>query len=204
MSNAADVSDTADMKSAVAIKSAEIRSRFTWTDELAEEAKRLYLSGLSANEIYPIIKAPTRNVVIGKLNRMGVLKRTEIFSPVPMKPVNPGSIGAIRNNKKVKPLVKKRVFRFESSVPATVAPIQAEAGPDEGVDIFGLRTGVCRWPIGGSGHLTKFCGTEFPDEGVYCTTCRQRAYNPLTAKQKRSAMRGALWAAGVNSTDRRG
>lgn len=45
-----------------------------WTDDLLEECARLYLEGMSAGNIAKY-KGLTRNQVIGKLGRKGILKK---------------------------------------------------------------------------------------------------------------------------------
>lgn len=48
---------------------------FEWTEENTETAVGLYNSGCTLSEIAEIISAPSRNVIAGKLKRLGVQGR---------------------------------------------------------------------------------------------------------------------------------
>lgn len=45
---------------------------FQWTDEILEKAKSLIASGYSAQQVCLEIGCPSRNIVIGKMNRLGL------------------------------------------------------------------------------------------------------------------------------------
>jgi hypothetical protein len=155
-------------------------SKFAWTDEIFEEAKRLYLVvGMSAAQVAKEVHAPTRNCVVGKLNRAGV------FKGLPSKVV------------RVKNEIRRPHMNVANMIKAP--PIIHEDTPALGLTILQLRPfhaeiTSCRWPIGGTGFEMKFCGRTTRGR-PYCKSCRKLSVNPQTAKQKNSSMRGALWAA---------
>lgn len=53
----------------------------TWTDERTDTLKRLWIGGLSASEIARELGGITRNAVIGKVDRLGLLARAKPSKP---------------------------------------------------------------------------------------------------------------------------
>lgn len=152
---------------------------FVWTDENFEIAKAAYLGGKSAQTIADQIGCSTRNQVIGKMFRAGVTKRIEPKSPKHIEP--------------------KRAHPIQQTVRNIPPPIIHEDIPELGLTILQLRPfhaeiTSCRRPLGGTGFEMKFCGRT-TRQGPYCKACRRLMYQPTTAKQKASGIRGALWAA---------
>lgn len=133
-----------------------------WTDDLTAEIIRRYVAGDGAADLARE-KGLTRNQVVSKLSREGVLRRREeIIRPVrPEKPARPQP--AARQPVAPPPVEPSIVIDF---VPR--APVGRKA---------------CLWPIGDPalpGYST--CGAAA--EGPYCGTHRKVAYQPTVAKKK--------------------
>ena len=58
-----------------------------WTDERVELLKRLWLDGLSASQIAKQLGGVTRNAVIGKVHRLGLVPRVITARPPPRRNV---------------------------------------------------------------------------------------------------------------------
>jgi GcrA cell cycle regulator len=150
-----------------------------WTEEIFEEAKASYLSGVSAETIRKAIGCPTRSAVLGKMHRAGLSKRLEPSAP--------------------RQVEAKRERAAPQKVRIAGPPAIREDAPELGVTIMQLRPfhaeiTSCRYPIGGSGWEMKFCGRN-TKKAPYCGKCRKLAFAPMTEKRKANSVRGALWAA---------
>lgn len=151
-----------------------------WTDAKFESAKSLYLGGLSASQVATELNKEarefvTRNSVIGVLNRRGVFKD--------------------RPESKIKRVKNEIPRRAPSVAVISSAPsVVHQPGPSGGISIMDLSLYTCRWIIGGTGHLAKYCGVK--TEKVYCECHGKIAWQPRTEKQEKARQRGALWAAG--------
>jgi hypothetical protein len=61
-----------------------------WTDERVEELKRLWAKGLSSSQIAKQLGGGlTRNGVIGKIHRLGIVKTSQNFQPTPIVALDP-------------------------------------------------------------------------------------------------------------------
>lgn len=125
-----------------------------WTDERVEELKALVLDGLSASQIAARMGAPSRNVVMGKIHRLGLGGR--------LKGVSGGRSSAAATPRPVpKP-------------PAPVVAPQNEPAAlvlDHGghVRLLDLGAASCRWPHGDPRDAEfHFCGHSHDGEGPYC------------------------------------
>jgi GcrA cell cycle regulator len=103
----------------------------------------------------------TRNACIGKARRMGLATRDNI----------PRAI-----------IEKRRIRRMKTKVDAPIAPREAErpvAPAPEGLDIYQLREGDCRWPLGKMHDHPPFryCGDAALLGRPYCSQHARRAYN---------------------------
>ncbi len=49
-------------------------SGFTWDQSRVARMKALWLDGRTATEIHEILRAPSRNAVVGKLHRLGLFR----------------------------------------------------------------------------------------------------------------------------------
>lgn len=151
-----------------------------WTDQRFETAKSLYLGGLSASQVAKELNKlthefVTRNSVIGVLHRRGVFKEM----PEPKM-------------KRAKGEVARRSPSV--SVVLSAPSIVHVPGPAGGIGIMDLKFTSCRWIIGGTGYLAKYCGAE--NDGIYCGAHSLMAFTPRSEKQRAASVRGAVWAAG--------
>lgn len=152
-----------------------------WNDENTAEAKRLFLDGKSATEIFEVIGAPTRNAVCGKLFRMGLTTSD--------KPHHTGK------NPSQRAKAQPRPPRFAPTAPAAAAA--ALATPPQSAEqvhlpadlaslprLADLPRHACRWPIGdfADGADQRFCGCARPaNDDSYCASHREISGKPVSA-----------------------
>lgn len=168
-----------------------------WTDERVAKAAKLYGEGLSCSQIAAELGGHvTRNAVIGKMTRMGVMRPTKPSRPArAVKPLDsaeqrrlaearraaqlapappptrrpppaPATVGALA-------LAEKPVF---ASAPATLVqpappPLRVVEVRDALVEpavIWKLAPHACRYPVGEKDGSHLFCGARQQEGSSYC------------------------------------
>jgi hypothetical protein len=133
--------------------------RRRWTDERLIEAARLFDEGQSAGVI-AIATGESRNAICGVLYRAG--KRRAGTASTVVAPKRP---------------------RRRRTMKASAAPEAAQAPPPvEPVDLMGLTTNSCRWPLGGRGGL--FCGAPITDPSPVSRRSRYCREHQLVASAR--------------------
>lgn len=146
-----------------------------WTTERMETARKMWVGGASGAEIKRAMGAASRNMVIAKLNRMGMLGTRQ-------KPAAP----ALKVKPKAAPKPAKAQPAFAPSVkvqhhpPSVVAGLHTVAQPlplSRQLRIMDPGFRGCRWPLEGPMDVTSAetrfcCAPGFP----YCATHAARAY----------------------------
>lgn len=139
-----------------------------WTDDNFATAKRLWNKGYSGEQIRQRIGAPTRNTVIGKLNRAGVTGDRSRVQAAARNPV-------LRS-------IPRKPTLTRSVVPKT-QPLPPPPPPAPGarlVQLEDLGRHDCRYPFGTAAPYT-FCGLPAEEGSSYCkehkrkTTRREKA-----------------------------
>jgi GcrA cell cycle regulator len=144
----------------------------SWTDARVRTLVALWKDGLSASRIATELGGVTRNAVLGKLHRLGLLgRRSAAARPRP------------------EPRPRRRARRVGAAA-AVRQEVPAHCEPS--IDLPGLvgqlealRARQCRWPIGDprSGGF-GFCGRP-AEAGPYCAAHRRQAYRPRPARPGR-------------------
>ncbi len=141
-----------------------------WTPARVGRALRLYLEeGLTAEEVaWALGPGFTRAAVIGKIRRLGYLKR-QVRKPVSAAPRAPRRCEPSRS-----------AWRMPPQLPPKPLPPLREVGPTGAVSALAhLSAGACRWPIDDPGvgrmHLMLFCGGA-AEGHAYCAAHRAIAY----------------------------
>jgi hypothetical protein len=134
------------------------RGPSAWTPEQLRRAVRLYLiEGFTAADVaYALGPAFTRAAVIGKLRRLGHLKRDVRVAADSLGATKVGRRPRLRASLRAEP-------RLPPQRPPQPLPPLREAGPTGlPVPLACLPAGACRWPIDDPGpgrmHLALFCG----------------------------------------------
>ena len=148
-----------------------------WTDDNARLAVDLYRDGKTASQIMQEIGAPSRNIVCGKLDRMG-MTRKDAPKPAP-KPKTSVAKVAARKPPAAKPPKRRSPVPMPPD-PTPLREVQEAARPDERViepadaprgaaeAHLALRDRQCRWPLGDPhGPDFHFCAAPVDDRERY-------------------------------------
>lgn len=160
-----------------------------WSDDRIEQLKSLWQNGLSASQVASALGNVTRNAVLGKLHRLGLLAGSPDKRPARLRSSMP-RCRAIRSSKGTlpAPVVEPDPFTFDDGSFATVVTVNDR---------------MCRWPIGdpkvGGFH---FCGQTTKAGSCYCEAHTQRAHQPATAKRRHRVHRVAIAGGGASATGR--
>jgi GcrA cell cycle regulator len=151
----------------------------TWADKDAEKLRKLHGEGLTSSQIADALGV-TRNAVMGKINRLGLLKQR---APRP---------------KHVRIKQKKPQKEKQTHLRAQPPQLRIATPPvsDQEIPIAQRRTlleltqATCRWPIGDPGRPGFFfCGAPPSASLPYCTHHAQRAYLTQPRRAKPFALR---------------
>lgn len=107
---------------------------YLWTEQAVSDLKRLHSEGLSASEIAKQIGCPSRNAVIGKVHRLGLVrqkpKRPEPKAPQPAPPPRPvnfarkPSRSADERREAFQAVADKALDRFDELMPQSPNPVR--------------------------------------------------------------------------------
>lgn len=129
-----------------------------WSAEETDTMRRLWASGLSAKQIAAQMDRVTRNAVLGRLWRMGLVRGD--------RQSRPPTFARIRRPKaaaKVKKINASSNPPRKLPAPETLAPL------DPKLTVLRLSAFTCRYPIGDPQHANfAFCGRLIHGERPYC------------------------------------
>ena len=154
--------------------------QLAWTDERISLLKQLCAEGLSYSQIAGRIGGVSRNAVIGKAYRLGLVKQsTETHRQQPQaKRPKPHRLNFDFARQKGPPS-SQRAKAAEASEHSLSLDASLHLIPDPAyadcLTLEQLKSGVCRFPIG---EPTKFCGRPTCERGFgsYCKEHAARAY----------------------------
>lgn len=152
----------------------------TWTAERTEKLKTLWAQGHSATVVAARLGGITRNAVIGKVHRMGlVLRGQSSGSRMARGPVS------IRKPKRIKaaPVRSRRISEIMRAEIAEAAPLLAgDTPPPSAVTFADLEPQHCRWPYGD--RPFKYCGCQKIEGLSYCAGHAARAFSVPSPQRK--------------------
>lgn len=172
-----------------------------WTDERVETLKRLWLDGLSANQIAKQLGGVTRNAVIGKVHRLGLAGRAAPSQPArpaykPPRPVSDNVRKAVADHQtrsratlRAVPPTSQDADAITGAMPRPL-PVRYEA--PGAATVLTLGAHMCKWPIGDpSSEGFTFCGkganaTGSTQRQAYCVEHARIAFQPATGGKKKA------------------
>ena len=158
-----------------------------WTDERIAGLTRLWRDGLTAKQIADRLGEVTRNAVIGKVHRLGLVRGAAVkaikLGPPPRKHAKRAVTAYARRDTDKLPPAPERETPMEDA-PRVFIP-----GP---VGVVDVQWSHCRWPLNDplAGADFRFCGQE-KMRGSYCAAHARVAYVPPQTKAQRAAARVA-------------
>ena len=155
-----------------------------WNEKNVETLRTLVEKGLSSSVIAAHMgRGFTRNSIIGKCHRLGIIRGKPRVSMEYGK--SPPLIKRDRNR-----FVATRVY---SKAPVRVIePLPEPASPgSQPVTLMDIRSGLCRWPLGDPRKDSfRYCGSECEATRSYCDFHHGLAYQP--ANDRRNERRRVL------------
>lgn len=130
----------------------------TWTDAKIDTITRMWAEGYSSGYIGTQV-GKTRNAVIGKLGRMGL-----IGDPVKNRQRAQDRDKAVRKRQEARARTAVPVLKAPKPAPRTA--IETPPPPPEGIPLEALTKHTCRWPLL-DGVPQLFCG-HHAEDGRYC------------------------------------
>jgi GcrA cell cycle regulator len=167
---------------------------WTWTDDRVEELKALFAQKKTGTQIQMAMGAPTRNVIVGKLARLGLNRGGTRIPGQPRaqrkpKPRQTGTV--IRLRKRPTGGLERRAEPvFDTApLPDMVEPI---IPMEQRCSVLDLNDSKCRWPIGDPQVNLFFCGAIPADGLPYCGFHSCVAYRPAPERRRNAAWRGRV------------
>lgn len=145
----------------------------TWTDARVELAKQLFEDGATASQAAMKLGGISRNAIIGKWHRMGLVRTPKQRSLMRAR----------------KPITRKeKIAKTPKRLPPTffAEPLPQPVETDIArVSLMDLERHHCRFPVGDPKDPTfGFCGCQ-PYPGLpYCEAHARRAYTPATLRSE--------------------
>ena len=138
-----------------------------WTSARVDELRARWNAGESGRDIWLAMGAPSRNAVVGKANRLGLLNNTDKKRP-------PGP--------RVKRLRGPGRPRTRPPTPVKPPPMLTTGSTPR--LIWQLAAGDCRMPIAGSGLETLFCAAPALPKQSYCAFHDRMAHALYTPRRQ--------------------
>lgn len=164
-----------------------------WTRERIDTLTKLWGDGLSASQVAEKIGGCTRNAVISKIHRLGLLGRAQDINRG--RQGSRGRVNAIRmtraanNNKPIAP--GSAAFNAPRGPTAEADPyestyVEIDVPIDERKQLVDLEQNDCRWPIGDPIHDDfHFCNGKKVPSTPYCAHHVNVAYRPFIPSDRR-------------------
>lgn len=162
---------------------------FAWTDETFQRAAELRRKGVPYSEIATEIGCHSRNAVIGKLKRAGLLPKRGAGNGDPRT-----------RAEKMAAAAERRDSMAAGAVPAAM-DIPHEPSK-HAVALLDVQHHHCRWPLNDPGPDFLFCGAIKSTGSSYCERHHQRSLQRTRAtpvvseaeRARRSAWAKQYWA----------
>lgn len=107
---------------------------FAWTDEAETALRKLYAEGFSSSQIAQQIGCPSRNAVIGKVHRLGIIRPVKVAKPAPIKAAHAPKKSKARppdrpvhreeRRERFQAIADKALEKFDAAVPVACEPVR--------------------------------------------------------------------------------
>lgn len=168
----------------------------TWTEQAESILRECWAEGYSGNEISFELAAidiyKSRNAIIGKAHRLGLVRENERALKSDLRYNPNGKSNRGRSKPKRKPAQPKIVdYNPVNTIPlkreAKPVPVRKDDAERVGIPMDQLTKHTCRWPVGkGTGADQRFCGCQIDPDACqpYCTEHMERSASQRTPEQR--------------------
>jgi hypothetical protein len=129
-----------------------------WTEERTERAKELWLGGFSASQIAADLGRVTRNSVIGKLNRLGLMGRGLPTQPQIRRTQPRVQVFTYKTERPAKPQPRQPPLPKVEKIATLIVSNAVSAPLSKALLIDALTARTCRWMDGHPKQGGTFCG----------------------------------------------
>lgn len=159
-----------------------------WTEENTAEVTRRWLKGESAAQIAVAMRIPTRNMVIGKTNRLG-LQRDLPSKPRAARPPRPKAVAKARPTPKVTPFAGGWGVAGSRLDPTPATKLRTGPVSVSPKTLLELKPCHCRWPLDWAedcaGSERMFCGSDATEGSSYCAPHHRLSRVHMTGKPEK-------------------
>lgn len=144
-----------------------------WTQERVEQLKTMWAAGLSAAQCAAKLgEGLTRNSIIGKVNRIGLVGRQAKTRATQIASRHPKRVAPLKAPKPAAPTAEEILA---TSLPPDQSPCA--------VTLMQLTDTTCRWPIDAPDGPLMYCGAKPTEDSPYCPRHGRLAYNKTDRRQ---------------------
>lgn len=148
---------------------------FRWTQESVSTLRRLYAEGLPASRIAEQIGCPSRNAVIGKIHRLGIVRPAKVKNPTAT--IAPGAkrsgpVRVSRNSQKVAAERKSKALIPDTAIHREERRERFQAVADKALERFDAAVPSVRDPV------------RFLDRGRFQCAMPQPGWEAVPVAQK--------------------
>jgi len=159
----------------------------TWTKERVELLTRLWNEGLSVSSIMIQLGVKSRNMVIGKANRLGLGPRKQTPESISEGMRRGKPLPALKAPKKLAFVGGWRALKTGPKKPPhlpTLTEDQKEYICGKGIPLLELASSHCRWPINEppKGGEYLFCGAKKMEGSSYCEFHSSKAWGKTAGR----------------------
>ena len=141
-----------------------------WSDEQVERLRKMWLEGLTANEIAKKLGV-TKNAIVGKVHRLCLQARP---SPIKIKAVEEPVEQSVQISDVKIETIEENEFTDVIEVKSNAVTEVCKSG---NVNLVDLDSHTCRWPIGDPRDDDFcFCGKKVKTGQTYCDEHSVMAY----------------------------
>lgn len=151
-----------------------------WTKERVETLRKLAAEGHSAKDMAALLGSVTRNALIGKIKREGIVWASAYLQARSIPKAKPATRRLSR--------ASSWVTIFPQIAPSCATELPSDK-PDNPCSLLELNKDTCRWPCEGVGAATTFCGGEPAVSRSYCARHCRMAYQKMPSERQRSIAR---------------
>jgi GcrA cell cycle regulator len=139
-----------------------------WTPEMKSELERLFHTGISMSQIAGLLGIKSRNAIIGKVHRMGLVRlSTRVVAPRAPKPPRPDPRPPRHITRITRTNSNSHTMRITEGLVHDEPALRCVEVESRNLTILELEPGDCKYPHG-EGSEIRMCGHPAIEGRSYC------------------------------------